>query len=435
MQVGRSRLANAVERDQLAARSIAVLPFLDLDAVQADSSLARSLAAGLGSKLLALGTVRVISETDGVAANPGAGTLADLRAIGQGTGVRTAMIGTIRQLGNKRRISFRLLDVNTGETLLARTVSINTATPPALEMAHVYAKELFSMLAGARLEGAPVDPVMGDSAAHEFLRAGDELATHRTVVDIDRAITCYSRAIELQPKSAIARASFVLAAVGRLGLGYPDMELLRKAEVYGREAVALNGGSSFSHRALESLLLLQGKLMEAREEALRAIEAGDLLRGSGGAALLDKMRGRPDLALRWRAVSSHWQSRPANEEFITGDCWADLVDDDRAAASYRRVTDLYPDIPEGWIGLCRLKLLEGDFAAARKIYRENIDSYREYGFARQMAAQVEFFARNFDEADKLYTDLSREEPNGGGSYFACVSFQSALGPFALSRRR
>ena len=106
--------------------------------------------------------------------------------------------------------------------------------------------------------------------------------------------------------------------------------------------------------------------------------------------MLDKMRGRPDLALRWRAVSSHWQSRPANEEFITGDCWADLVDDDRAAASYRRVTDLYPDIPEGWIGLCRLKLLEGDFAAARKIYRENIDSYREYGFARQMAAQVEF---------------------------------------------
>ena len=172
--------------------------------------------------------------------------------IDYGTGVRTAMIGTIRQLGNKRRISFRLLDVNTGETLLARTVSINTATPPALEMAHVYAKELFSMLAGARLEGAPVDPAMGDSAAHEFLRAGDELATHRTVVDIDRAITCYSRAIELQPKSAIARASFVLAAVGRLGLGYPDMELLRKAEVYGREAVALNGGSSFSHRALES---------------------------------------------------------------------------------------------------------------------------------------------------------------------------------------
>ena len=209
VQVGRSRLANAVERDQLAARSIAVVPFLDLDAVQADSSLARSLAAGLGSKLLALGTVRVISETDGVAANPGAGTLADLRAIGHGIGVRTAMIGTIRQLGNKRRISFRLLDVNTGETFFARTVSINTATPPALEMAHVYAKELFSMLAGARLEGAPVDPVMGDSAAHEFLRAGDELAT-TVPSSISIAHTCYSRAIELQPKSAIARASFVL---------------------------------------------------------------------------------------------------------------------------------------------------------------------------------------------------------------------------------
>src|SRR4029453_15053290 len=128
--------------------------------VQADSSLAQSLAAGLGSKLSGLATVRVISDTDGVAANPGFGTSADLRAIGRGTGVRTAMIGTVRQLGYERRISFRLQGVNTGETLFARTVSIDTATLPAREITRLYAKELFSMLLGAQPEGVPIDPAV-----------------------------------------------------------------------------------------------------------------------------------------------------------------------------------------------------------------------------------------------------------------------------------
>jgi tetratricopeptide (TPR) repeat protein len=143
--------------------------------------------------------------------------------------------------------------------------------------------------------------------------------------------------------------------------------------------------------------------------------------------LIDKMLGRPDQALRWGAVASHWRTRPADGEYLIGDCWSDLVDDEKAEAAYRRVSDLYPEIPEGWMGVCHLKLLQGDFATARKICQTHLQRYRDYGFAHQIVAQVEFFSRNIPEALTLYRELAAHEPDGGGSFYGCTSFQSVLG--------
>jgi hypothetical protein len=74
-----------------------------------------------------------------------------------------------------------------------------------------------------------------------------------------------------------------------------------------------------------------------------------------------------------------------------------------------------------------LKLLQRDFAAARKLCRENVARYPDYRFAKEMAAQVDFFSRNFAEAEQRYTGLDKEDPNGGGSFYDCMSYQSAIG--------
>ena len=79
------------------------------------------------------------------------------------------------------------------------------------------------------------------------------------------------------------------------------------------------------------------------------------------------------------------------------------------------------------MGLCRLKMLEGEFVAARDLYRENIERSHDSSFPRQLAAQVEFFARDFSAAEKLYAGLAAENADGGGSFYGCVSFSSALG--------
>jgi hypothetical protein len=40
---------------------------------------------------------------------------------------------------------------------------------------------------------------------------------------------------------------------------------------------------------------------------------------------------------------------------------------------------------------------------------------------------VEFFSRNIPEALTLYRELAAHEPDGGGSFYGCTSFQSVLG--------
>jgi hypothetical protein len=49
------------------------------------------------------------------------------------------------------------------------------------------------------------------------------------------------------------------------------------------------------------------------------------------------------------------------------------------------------------------------------------------GDGKAIAAQIEFFSRNFGQAVTLYGDLSRIDADGGGTFYGAMSYQSALG--------
>jgi tetratricopeptide (TPR) repeat protein/TolB-like protein/tRNA A-37 threonylcarbamoyl transferase component Bud32 len=436
-QIETRALARTVRESQWAAHSIAILPFLDLETAEIDVPFAKSLATALHAEMAKLGTARIIAVTDGKAAFPGAGNLEDLRRIGGETGCRTTLVGTLRWIGGKRRISLRLRDVETGDSLFEWVSEPNSTKPLAFEVAAYIASDLFTAIGESPRDiKSVVDPALSDPEANEFLRAGDDLMTHRTTADIDRALACYQRAIDLQPKSALGRAAFVIATIKRTQLGSGNPDLIEKAAKLGREAVALNPAIASTHNALGGLLFfVQGNILDAREEALRAIEAGEVrlttpaVLGYGPAlvGMIDKLQGRPDLALRWCAINSHWLVRPADDESLLGDCWADLGEDGRAETMYLRIAALHPELPEGWMGLCRLRLLALDFAYARKIYQENEQRYSQFSYTAQIAAQVEFFSRNYSAADKLYRGLAQEDPGGGGSFYGAVDYESALG--------
>jgi tetratricopeptide (TPR) repeat protein len=191
--------------------------------------------------------------------------------------------------------------------------------------------------------------------------------------------------------------------------------------------VQLDPRAGPAHRAIGSIFFQKGQFDMAREEALTAIELDGLHEGPSFLGTVDKMLGRPDRALRWYTITKHWQTHPADDEFDLADCWADLAGDPQAEAIYRRVAALHPELPEGWLGICRLRLLEGDFAAARAILQANRGSYGDFLFPADMEAQLEFFSRNYSGAERLYARLANKDPNGGGSFFAATDYQSALG--------
>jgi hypothetical protein len=72
-------------------------------------------------------------------------------------------------------------------------------------------------------------------------------------------------------------------------------------------------------------------------------------------------------------------------------------------------------------------MLEGDFETARKFYQTGQWNRDDLGDSKAIAAQIEFFARNFQQAERLYRDLAAADPDGGGAFYGAVSYESAWG--------
>jgi tetratricopeptide (TPR) repeat protein len=253
----------------------------------------------------------------------------------------------------------------------------------------------------------------------------------RTVADQDRAINLFKKATEGEPRSALAW-SYVAESQRARGFFTGDARDIAAAEISAKTAVGLNANLAEPHKAMSHVLHEQGRFRESLESALIAYELSD----SDGAGLIGqmgdtlRMLGDPVRAAAWYGITKG--NRPALNGFVLADCLADLTDDEQAAAEYERASLLQPELPEGWMGLCRLALLQKHFDKAHKIASENWIRYRDFVFSEEMAAQVAFFSRNFSEAEKLYRELAAKNPNGGGSFYGAVSYRSALARLRLA---
>lgn len=118
---------------------------------------------------------------------------------------------------------------------------------------------------------------------------------------------------------------------------------------------------------------------------------------------------------------------------MLGDCWADLCDDERAMTAYQRYAQLHPEQPQGWLGICRLKLLRHDFAAAKQVCDANWRQYPQHSYSEQMVALVAFFSRRWQEAETLYQNLLASDPTGGGRFYGAISYKSALARIRLQK--
>jgi tetratricopeptide (TPR) repeat protein len=272
-----------------------------------------------------------------------------------------------------------------------------------------------------------LDPVMRNEPAKEFVLAGRELMQRQNTADLDHALGCFERAIQIEPASALARAYFATTAGTRLHYTF-EPALLQKATDQAQRAVELNPDLPEAHRALAGMAFHKGDLHGALAEAYLCIELGGpevpMLALIGDSL---KMLGQPHRAIAWFEKMAEWGRRPADDAWMIGDCWADLGDDERAEANYRRVSELNPELPQGWLGICRLRLLRGDFQGASAILAEHSLQNLEHTYTKQMAAQIAFFARDFFEAQKMYSQLAATDTVGGGTFYGAVSYASVVG--------
>jgi len=425
-QVRDRKLQSAAHESALAARSVAVLPFFDLDNVADDEALAQSVASSLQRELDLVGPARVRA----MPLQPSTGwlTAEQIRRVGETAKTRTVLTGTERTVQGKKRISIRLVAVATGEPLLVRVWEDNRQRDSKKVVDREIGRAVYDILNAkdwSDIIQSRLDPGLRNEAAREAMVAGRQLMFRYTAVDIDRAVDLFRKAIRAEPTSSLAHAYLAMAAAGRTYF-ISDKSFLELARAEAHEALSLSPDSSDAHRALAGVLYQQGNFTEALAEELQTIEfAGLEQRTACFAGMTLDILGHPDHALSWYGLARQLSGPPGDVDWGIGDCLVKLCDDQRAQQAYERTDELQPDRYQGLVGLCHLRLLQGDFAGARELCRRlTHDGVNE---GQQMAAQVELFARKFDVAERLYGELSKNDMDGGGTFYGAVTFQSALG--------
>jgi tetratricopeptide (TPR) repeat protein/TolB-like protein/tRNA A-37 threonylcarbamoyl transferase component Bud32 len=426
-QIQTRHLTATVREEQVAAHSIAVLPFLDLDTARAAESFLPELSRSLSKDMAKLGPSRVIS-LEGQTECAGAGNQNDIKNSAEASHCRAVLTGTTRSFKGKVRMSVRLMDSARGDVLFHHIFEIAPDAATGREMWKLLSNSFYTILNSedpATLN-TEVDSGLRNANTRELILAGQEFQNRETIADFDRAIERFEKAVAQEPASALAWASLALAYANRAGVK-PDPRLLEKAELAARSALKLNPEIGEAHRALAGVIFQRGHYEEALEEALLAIEfAGFDPRPAGLIGNILKVRGDPIRALAWFAIQKHGQLNPADGEALLADCLTTIGEDTDAEKVYQRAAEFHPERPQGWIGICHLHLLNGDIAGARRTYESNLESHRDSTLARQMAAEVEFFGRNYEKAEALYSELIVTEPDGGGLFYGRISYKSAL---------
>ena len=407
-----------------AEHTVALLPFLNLDDASDDTKLPEQLAGALRPALKGHGPANVIVSSLGQDPK----NSSDLKTIATRQNAKLLLLGTRRTLPDgHRRISLRLIDPD-GNLLLRKLVEqeSTTGTGDGVESSAM----IYSLFTASRRESViegERDPAMVNERAREFLLTGRSLMDRQTLSDLDHALRSFEKAFEIEPASALSRAYFASTAGTRIHFGF-DQQLLQKAAFAAQRAVELNPNLPEAHRALAGVAYHYGDLLRTLEETYRCIELGgpevSTLARIGHVL---KALGQPERALIWFEKMAQWRQRPAEDSWMIGDCWSDLVEDERAEQNYRRVAELNPELPQGWLGICRLRSLNGDFAGARALLAQHSSSYQDHVYTKQITAQVEFFARNTPEAERLYKELADQDPDGGGGFYGATSYRSALG--------
>jgi len=430
------QLGSMVEQTQLAANSVTVLPFLDLDSVQPNASRTSTIARSLGEQLSKLGPARVVAISNGPSWLSGSGDLRDIREANRDLKSRAVLTGSQRLVNGKLRLSLRLMNAANGDVLFVQTVELNPQATTDSTVAKVISPAIHSILVAtdwAKVALTNQDPGMQNPASREFMISGRQLMFRGTIEDFDASIHCLEKALQIEPQSAIAHAYLASTQTARAHF-VPDSHLLDRAEKEAREALRLEPNLPDGHRALAGVFFHRNQFNEVLEEQLRAVEAGgpeERVASFIGWTLISL--GRPDRALNWLEMAKHWTTIPGSHDAMIGDCWTLLEEDEKAEAAYRRAMDLRPESPDGWVGLCHLHIVQGNQDAARQVYHENQTRSKAYegwfndNHPTEMLPRIELFSRNYRAAEPLYAELAKGKPIGGIASYSGMSSASALG--------
>ncbi|MDE2219156.1 MAG: winged helix-turn-helix domain-containing protein [Gammaproteobacteria bacterium] len=289
----------------LPPRSIAVLPFRDLNEDPQDDILALGIPDALLHQLASLENLEVIARTSSFSFK---GHDEDIRNIGQQLGARYILEGTVQRDQGRLRVTAQLADAQTGAHLWS--LQFDKTLRNVFELQDAIAIEV------ARALSLSLQPAAGQGqqrtqsfeAYLEYLQGSTLLDTWRTA-DVQAAAGHAARAIAMDPQYADA---YVLLAQAKVRVAEYDTapdherrfrEVLHMAQGLLDHALALDSRASHAYaergyvNAFSDLAAAESDLRKALEldpsdvqalEELAAVVYQNPARGSEALALIDR---------------------------------------------------------------------------------------------------------------------------------------------------
>ncbi len=334
------------------ARSIAVLPLLNLSADPENEYFADGITEDVTAQLSKIGALKVISRTSVMRFK---NRQESLKEIGATLGVGTLLEGSVRRAGNRVRIVAQLIDAETDEHIWAETYDRELTDIFAIQSDvafHITAALKAELTADqkSRIEKEPTH----DLDAYQLLYLkGRHCWARSTHEGFSQAVEYFQQAVDRDPGFALAYANMAICYVA-LGMGHgagtlEPSEAYPKAKAAATRAIELDGELGDAHAAIALPMLAYefdwARAEDAFERALElnpnAADAHDLY------GLMLAAQERYDEAI---AAQRHAQELDPLYPIHSSDLASTLLRAghyDEALREAKRILELEPHFPYG----------------------------------------------------------------------------------------
>ena len=373
--------------------SIAVLPLANESGEASQQYFSDGISEDLITELSQFPGLKVIGRTSAFQFRD---SKEDSRSIGAKLGVAHLLEGSVRRAGEMVRVSAELIDTADGSTqwterydrpykdLFALQDEITRAVAGALR-----AKLLPGDSAAAQSERPP----SGNLEAYNAILQGRFYASRVTEADLRKAIEYYQRAIELDPRYALAWSGLSRAWTG-LSVSYLEGAAAQQAYAKAREtanrALALAADLAAGH-------LARGAVLEAADFDWRGAEAENrralaLAPNDGeakfrlGILLATLGQVEPAIELTRQALATE----PLRASWYTwlASYFSGLSHLDEAERAIRRAIELQPTSDEFYQRLAIIKIQRGDARAALEAAQQEPPKGGWHDIAIALARQI-----------------------------------------------
>ena len=405
--VVRTRAGGTAAPSAQSAKSIAVMPFVNLSSASGDEYFSDGMTEELIDALSKLPGLRVAARSSVFAFKRRNLTPRD---VAREFGVTSVVEGTVRRSGDRLRISAQLVDASTGYSLWAERYDRDARDVFAIqdEISRAIVSNLRVHLAGpmASLVEAPTENV----EAHNLYLQGRFFQNKRTGPDIEHAISLFSQAIRLD--STYARAYAALSVSYNLLSAYASVssrELYPKALAAARRALALDSTLAEAHAALGITAFRFGWDQNLAEREFRRSIALDSTYTQVRIWFAQKfdINGQPDSAIAQMRVALRTEPLSLIVNTMTGLAYYNARRFQDAEAAERKALELdstfvrsHRDL--GWALLAQKRFAEAEreFATARRLIHDTPGPETAYLYAVSgRRAQAEALARSLEAAD------------------------------------